>query len=197
MGRLIFSSLITATLLVGLGLLNSCEKTAQAPSQGIGELELYTFSADPQHFLGNARPFRLPPGTSLKDALEGLGEHLAETYFQSTYTGEATNIHFEVVRIDEVGDLSRPLRIATVNMVDPDGYAMKYFFQGSGGGQTTFYILTATFMQPHLEPPLIDGLVLLYNGEMLPELDHINLRGILTPRLVKYVTKLAINASKR
>jgi hypothetical protein len=101
------------------------------------------------------------------------------------------------MRIDEVGDPSRPLRIATVNMVDPDGFAMKYFFQGSGGGQTTFYILTATFMQPHMDPPLTDGLVLLYNGELLRELDHINLRGILTPRLAQYVAKRAITSSKK
>jgi hypothetical protein len=47
-------------------------------------------------------------------------------------------------------------------------------------------------MQPHLEPPLLDGLVLLYNGQMLSELDHINLSGILTPRLFKYVARRAI-----
>ena len=74
---------------------------------------------------------------------------------------------------------------------------MKYFFQGSGGGQTTFYILAATFMQPHLDPPLIDGLVLLYNGTLLPELDHINLRGILIPRIAQHVAKRAIDGDKR
>ncbi|MBW1690206.1 MAG: hypothetical protein JRI71_04950 [Deltaproteobacteria bacterium] len=193
--RPVFSSLIAAALLVGLGLFNSCEKPTQAPSQGIGELELYTFSPDRRHFLGNARPFRLDPGTSLEEALGRFGEHLAETYFQRTYTEEVTNIHFDVVGIDEIGVPSSPLRVATVNMVDPDEYGMKYFFQGSAGGQTTFYILAATFLQPHLDPPLIDGLVLLYNGELLPELDHINLRGILTPRLVQHVTKRAIDGS--
>jgi len=197
MGRQIFSLFITATLVMCLGLFSSCEKAGREPSQGIGKLELSTFSPDPRHFLSNAQPFSLPPGTTRRDALRRLGEHLAETYFQSTYTGEITTIHFDVMGIDEIGDPARPLRIATVNMLDPGGYAMKYFFQGSGGGQTTFYILAATFMQPHLDPPLIDGLILLYNGEMLPELDHINLWGILTPRLVRYVTKRAINGSKR
>lgn len=197
MGRPVFSLLITATLVMCMGLFSSCEKAAREPSQGIGELELYTFSPDRQHFLSNAQPFTLPPSTSRRDALDRLGRHLAETYFQSTYTEEITNIQFDVMGIDDIGNPSLPLRIATVNMVDPGGYAMKYFFQGSGGGQTTFSILAATFMQPHLDPPLIDGLVLLYNGEMLPELDHINLRGILTPRLVRHVTKRAINDSKR
>jgi hypothetical protein len=197
MGRPLFSLFITATLVMCLGLFSSCEKAAREPSQGIGDLELYMFSPDRQHFLSNAQPFTLPPSTSRRDALDRLGGHLAETYFQSTYTEEITNIRFEVMGIDEIGNPSRPLRIATVNLVDPGGYAMKYFFQGSGGGQATFYILAATFMQPHLDPPLIDGLVLLYNGGMLPELDHINLRGILTPRLVHHVTKRAINGSKR
>ena len=168
-----------------------------APSHGIGELELYTFSPDPRYFLGNARPFRLAPSTSLEDALEGFGEHLAETYFKRTYTEETTNIHFDVMGIDEIGDPARSFRVATVNMVDPDGYAMNYFFQGSAGAQTTFHILGATFMQPHLNPPLIDGLIFLYNGTLLPELDHINLRGILTPRLVQHVAARAIARTKR
>lgn len=197
MVRPVFSSLIAAMLVMTLGFFNGCEKSIQEPSQGIGELELYTFSPDRRHFLGDARPFRLLPGTSLEDALEGFGEHLAETYFQRTYTEEVTNIHFDVMGIDEIGDPSRPLRVAVVNMVDPKGYGMKYFFQGSGGGQTTFYILAATFMQPHLNPPLIDGLVLLYNGTLLPELDHINLRGILIPRLAQHVAKRAIDVDKR
>jgi hypothetical protein len=52
-------------------------------------------------------------------------------------------------------------------------------------------------MQPHLNPPLVDGLVFLYNGEMLPELDHINVEGILIPRLVQRVAKRAIHSIKR
>jgi hypothetical protein len=82
-------------------------------------------------------------------------------------------------------------------MVDTDSVAMSSFFQGSTGGQTTFYMLAATFMQPHLNPPLLDGLVLLYNGEILPELDHINLSGILIPRAIKHIAKRAIQRGKR
>jgi hypothetical protein len=197
MGRPVFFLLITATLAMCVGLFSGCERAGRESSQGIGEVELYTFSPDRQHLLSNARPFALPPRTSHREALDRLGGHLAETYFQSTYTGETTNIHFDVMGIDEIGDPSRLLRIATVNMLDPGGYAMRYFFQGSGGAQTTFYVLAATFMQPHLDSSLLDGLVLLYNGEMLPELDHINLRGILTPRLVRHSAKRAIDGSRR
>jgi len=179
------------------GCFDSSEKVAQEPSQILGEVELYTFSPDQQYLLSNAQPFLLSPHTSLKDALNSLGQHLAETYFQKTYTGKATKIHFEVVGVNEIVISSRPLRIATVNMVDPDRDAMRYFFQGSAGARTTFYMIGATFMQPHLNPPLVDGLVFLYNGEMLPELDHINVEGILIPRLVQRVTKRAIQGIKR
>jgi hypothetical protein len=197
MGRVIVFSLIIVATALTFGCFNGFEKTAKEPSQILGEVELYTFSPDEEHLLSGAQPFLLSPDTSLKDALNSLGQQLAETYFQKTYTGKATKIHFEVVRVNEIVISSRPLRIATVNMVDPDEDAMRYFFQGSAGARTTFYMISATFMQPHLNPPLLDGLVFLYNGEMLPELDHINVEGILIPRLVQRVAKRAIHSIKR
>jgi len=81
-------------------------------------------------------------------------------------------------------------------MVDKKEDAVRFFFQGSAGGQTTFYMITATFMQPHLGPPLLDGLVLLYNGKTLRELDHINLTGILTPRSAQHIAERAIQRAK-
>jgi len=197
MVRVIFFSLIMVATSLTFGCFDSSEKAPREPSQVLGEVELYTFSPDQQYLLSNPQPFRLSPHTLLKDALNSLGQHLAETYFKKTYTDKATKIHFEVVRINEIATPSRPLRIATVNMVDPDKDAMRYFFQGSAGARTTFYMIGATFIQPHLNPPLLDGLVLLYKGEMLPELDHINVEGILIPRLVQRVTKRAIHEIKR
>jgi len=197
MVRVILFSLILVATSLSLGCFDGPEKDIQEPSQILGEVELYTFSPDQEHLLSNAQPFRLSPHTTLKDALNSLGQHLSDTYFKKTYTGKATKIHFDVVRVNEIAVPSRPLRIATVNMVDPEKDAMGYFFQGSAGARTTFYMIGATFMQPHLNPPLLDGLALLYNGEMLPELDHINVEGILIPRLVKRVTKQAIHRIKR
>jgi len=197
MVRVILFSLIMVATALTFGCFDSSEKVAQEPSQILGGVELYTFSPDQQYLLSDAQPFRLSPHISLKDALNSLGQHLAKTYFQKTYTDKVTKIRFEVVGVNQVAISSRSLRIATVNMVDPDRDAMRYFFQGSAGGQTTFYMIGATFMQPHLNPPLLDGLVFLYNGEMLPELDHINVEGILIPRLVRRVTKRAVNGVKR
>ena len=165
--------------------------------QVIGNVNLYTFSSDDQYFLSNAQPFILPPKTSLRDALDSLGRHLSKTYFSRSYTNALTDIHFEVLRIDRLSTPSRPLLTAIVNMVDVNNDALSYFFQGSTGGQTTFCMLTATFIQPHLDPPLLDGLVILYNGKLLAKLDHINLTGLLTPRLVEYVAKRAILSMER
>ena len=197
MVRVILFLLMIVTTSLAFGCFDSTENAAQKPSQSLDKVELYTFSPDQQYLLSNAQPFPLPPHTSLTDALNSLGQHLATTYFQKTYTGKTTKIRFEVVRVNEIDIPSRSLRIATINIVDSDTDAMQYFFQGSAGARTTFYIIGATFMQSHLNPPLLDGLVLLYNGEMLPELDHINVDGILTPRLVQHVTKRAIREIKR
>jgi hypothetical protein len=178
-------------------LVNGREKSPQNVPQVIGDVKLYAFSSDDRYFLSNAQPFILPPDTSLRDALQSLGQHLSATYFSKTHTGEVTDIHFEILRIERVSTPSRPLLTAIVNMVDVNKDALGYFFQGSTGGQTTFCMLTATFMQPHLEAPLLDGLVILYNGELLEELDHINLSGLLIPRLAEYVAKRAIHNTER
>ena len=188
---------MTLTMLLNLGCPSNSGKAPLAPSQIIGEVELYTFTPNDQDFLSDAQPLILPPDTLLTDALESLGRDLARSYFFKTYTDKQTDIHFEVLSVDEIPTPSRSLRIAVVNMVDTNTDAMKYFFQGSAGGQTTFYMLAATFMQPHLSPPLLDGLVLLYNGKILPELDHINLTGILTPRSVRHVAKRAVHGARR
>jgi hypothetical protein len=197
MVRLILASFVMVAILLNSGCSKDSGRAPSGSSQMVGDVRLYTFSPDDQYFLRDAEPFVLPPSTSIRDALDRLGRHLATNYFSKTYTDKPTDIHFEVVRIDEISTQSRPFRIAVINMVDTEQEAMGYFFQGSTGARTTFCMLAATFTQPHLAPPLLDGLVLLYNGEMLSELDHINLAGILTPRLVQGVAYRAIRGMKR
>jgi len=194
--RNLFVSSVIFFVILNIGCREAHEKAGSASFQTIGNIKLYTFESDDQYFLSNAQPFVLPANTSLREALISLGQHLSKTYFFKTYDGPETNIRFEVVRIDEIPSKSGSLKIAVINMVDKNEHAMKHFFQGSTGGQTTFSMLGATFIQPHLEHPLLDGLVIFYNGKTLPELDHINLSGILTPRLVRYVAKRAIHSTK-
>ena len=176
--------------------MNNQDKSHQNVPRVFENLNLYTFSSDDLNCLGKAQPFVLPPNASLRDALNSLGRHLAEKYFSTTYANEPTNIHFEVVGIDRISTPSRTLVTATVNMIDVNDAALGFFFQGSTGGQTTFCMLAATFMQPHLDPPLLDGLILLHNGKLLPQLDHINLSGLLIPRLVRHAVKRAIYSTE-
>ena len=194
--RLLIFSLITLASLLSSGCFNDADKAPKASSQAIGEVELYTFSAHHNDFLRIAKPLIVPPSTSIKNTLDILGRELATSYFAKTYKDKVTNIHFEVLRVHEIITPPRPLHIAVVNMVDNEEDAVQYFFQGSAGGQTSFYMITTTFLQPHLSPPLLDGLVLLYNGKILPELDHINVTGILTPGLARHVTERAIQRFK-
>ena len=179
---------------------DACNKTSEKVNppalEPIGNVSLYTFSSDDQYFLSKANTFALSPETSIKEALVKLGRHLTKTYFMKSGNESEGDIEFEVIEINNLKVEPKPLRVAVINMIDRDGYALKEYFQGSTGGQTTFAMVGATFIQPHLDPPLLDGLVILYNGEMLPELDHINLSGILTPRLVKYSAKRAINNTR-
>ncbi len=172
------------------------EKISSTRTRTLGDIDLYTFSSHDQYFLSDARPFPLSADTSIKDALTSLGRHLSETYFVHERMDPQSKILFQVTEIHEITKLPEALRVAVINMIDIEGYAMKYFFQGSTGAQTTFCMLGATFMQPQLDAPLLDGLIMLYNGEPLPELDHINLSGILTPRLFKYVAKKAISTTR-
>ena len=194
--RNLFVSFVIFFVFLNTGCREASEKAGSASFQTIGNVKLYTFASNDQYFLSNAQPFVLPANTSLREALNSLGQHLSKTYFFKTYSGPDTGIRFEVVRIKEIPSKPGSLKIAVINMVDKNEHAMKHFFQGSTGGQTTFSMLGATFIQPHLEPPLLDGLVIFYNGKALPELDHINLSGILTPRLVRYAAKRAIRSTK-
>ena len=195
--RGVLTSLIMSILLLNF---NCCNHLGTHPSylfQNIRDLKLYTFTTHHKHILGFAQPFILAPNTSISDTLDQLGRHLADNYFLKTYAQKLTHIHFEILNVDEIFTPSRKVRIALVNMVDSDRDAMDSFFQGSMGGMTTMYMLAATFMQPHLNPPLLDGLIILYNGKILSGLDHINLEGILIPRMVRHVVKRAINRTQR
>ena len=76
---------------------------------------------------------------------------------------------------------SRLLRIAVVNISDQKGAALTLFFQGSSSGRATQQTLCATFAQPQLSSPLLDGVVVLYNDMMLPPMDNVDPSGLLTP----------------
>ena len=157
------------------------------PNEHIGDVVSYVYEPDSQEYLAAPQRFPLDPEMSSVDALTALGSHLSQTYFSGDADSEAAPIRFNVLSVSRFQAAQRTYRVAVVDMIDPELEALQGFFQGSAGGLTTYYLLTATFMQPQQEPPLLDGLVLLYNGEAFPEIDHVNFRGIVTPDSIRAV----------
>ncbi len=170
-----------------LQLNNALKANDKISSSKSGYINLYTFSMNSQLQFDKPKPFVLLNITKISDVLDTLGKHLSQTYFHEINMLKTikTNIQFEVLKVEEIQTLIRPFRIATINLIDPQKLCMGYFFQGSSGGYNTINMLVANFTQPHLSAPLLDGLIILYNGKVLPFMDHINLKKIFIPGDVK------------
>ena len=183
--------ILVGVILALQGCTDSSPPPAPSPGDGLGAGIVVVFEPDSQDYLAAPKPFFLEDGVSPGEALTALGNHLTRTYFRSEGRDGDTGIRFEVLGIHRFPVAQRAYRLAVINMIDPQQKALQGFFQGSAGGLTTYYLLAATFLQPQLAPPLVDGFVLLYNGEEFPEMDHVNLRGIVTPEAVRpVVTKV-------
>ncbi len=155
-----------------------------------GPVGLLTFAPDDDHFLQPERRFPLAPGRPLQDAIRQLADQLNRSYF--TDDEPASGIRIDVLGVYTIDLPHRSMRVVAVDFQDPRQKAWGAFFQGSAGGQTTYYLLCATLMQPQLSPPLADGLVVLYNGTAFPELDHIRFRGIVSAASVRPIVLRAI-----
>jgi hypothetical protein len=179
---------LVATALILWGCTEPAKAPEPPPDDRIGSITAYVFEPDPQDYLAVPQSFPLAPEMSPAEALTALGVHLSRTYFNSDPETEP-RIRFEILGVHRFPVAQRLYRLAVINMIDPELAALQGFFQGSAGGQTTFYMLTATFLQPQEDPPLADGLILLYNGEDFPVFDHINFRGIVTPEAIRPVVE--------
>lgn len=169
------------------------EPQESAPADQIGAVKAYVFRPDPQDYLTAPYPFPLSPHMSSQEAMTALGTHLSQSYFIRDSGRGTPSIRFEVLDVHHFPAHHRMYRLAVINMIDPGREALQGFFQGSAGGQTTFYMLAATFLQPHLDPPLADGLILLYNGEAFPTVDHVSFRGIVTTESIRPVVKRVLH----
>ncbi|MBD3241315.1 MAG: hypothetical protein GF331_12065 [Chitinivibrionales bacterium] len=129
---------------------------------------------------GKAVPLGLDPRMPLRDLLDSIGARLSRTYF-ARYGDRPTDIRFAVHAIEDIGTPGRWLEVGVIDIVDTAGAAMRTFFQGSAGASATENVLLANFLQPQLDPPLLDGTVFLYNGEPMREMAHLDLSGIQTP----------------
>lgn len=129
---------------------------------------------------GKAVPLSLDASMPLETLLNAIGARLSRTYF-AQYGDRPADIRFSVHALEHIGTPGRWLELAVIDIVDTAAVAMRTFFQGSAGGQATESVLLANFLQPQLDPPLLDGVVFLYNGEPMQEMAHLDLQGILTP----------------
>ncbi|MBA3030800.1 MAG: hypothetical protein FP816_18580 [Desulfobacteraceae bacterium] len=155
----------------------------------------YRFVPGSDGMLERAEKIELPSEMNAESILKVLGEDLAQTYFAENPSGEKTGIGFDILTISEIESAGRSYRVAVINMVDQKEDALHHFFQGSYGGQVTFYMIAATLMQAQNHPPLVDGMILQYNGEAFPKLDHINFQGIVVPGTVSAMAKSTIYRS--
>ena len=167
---------------------HSVQSPAAVP---IGPVELLTFLLDEDHYLIPGHRYPVEPTASLQDALQELADQLTRNYFRDGHE-PPSDIHIEVLGVHTIDLPSRPLRVVAVNLHDARQAVWRHFFHGSSGGQTTYYLLAATLMQPQLRPPLADGMVVLYNGLSFPELDHIRFDGLVSAESVRPIVVRAL-----
>jgi len=181
-----------------LFLLVGCSEEHAPPEQAsprLGARSPILFAPGDEMPLVALRRLALPPETLLTDALAAIGRHLATDLFGTTPDGQRTGIAFDLLGIETLpAGSSPPLLVGIVDLKDPRLTALPYFFQGSSGAASTFHLLLASFTQPQLSPPLLDGLILLHNGKAMEEMDHIDLSGVLIPRLSRNAAHMAMQA---
>ncbi len=162
-----------------------------ATTDTLGARTLYTYRPDStyKHLIPDPRPGLIAPSLTVEAALDSLGRTVAHGYFDGTTTG----IGFETVEVLKLPTPPDSMRIAVVNMVDPDSVALRRFFPGSTGGLISRLMIEATLMQPPLrvgeQRRLLDGLVLLYNGRRFPfgEPEHAPFHYIHEPPPGRYI----------
>ncbi len=184
-----FALLVAGAMVVGCP---GADVTPPGPDRPVlGEVALLTFLPDDNRYLLPGHRYPLAPQTPLEEAFQRLADQLTRTYFNDGLETAAA-IRIEVLGHYHIDLPHRAMRVVAVNLHDPKQTAWHTHFQGSAGGQTTYYLLAATLMQPQLTPPLADGLVVLYNGDAFPDLDHIRFRGIVSAEAVRPVVLRAI-----
>ena len=157
--------------------------TNYTDSLGTRTIYMYAPDHDQECLTAEPRPEWLAPALAVEVVLDSLGSALSRSYFYE-WNEEPTGIAFETIEVERLPTPPDSMRLAVVNMVDPDGWAERGFFQGTTGGSMSQLMISATFIQAALtldEAPLLDGLVLLYNGERISPMDHTRLDLIQQP----------------
>jgi len=147
------------------------------------EYYFYYYENINNELIMSAYPLILGDGLTIENVLDSITSVLTR-HFQSVSNISSINkLSFEFKHMESLKTEYKTYEIAVINIIDPLEICMKYFFQGSSGGQTTFNTLGTNLLQPNIENhPLVDGVIILYNGIPMQALDHINLSGVMVPR---------------
>jgi hypothetical protein len=141
-------------------------------------------------------PVAIDDAADIHSTLDAIAGAVSEMYF-SRYGRRSTSIKVVLDSVHYVWLSTRPIRIGIFDVIDTDSVAMRTFFQGSSGAQLTFDVLVANLVQPQMNPALLDGAIVLYNGELISEMDHIDLSGILTPGMISGEVYAAMKKQRR
>jgi hypothetical protein len=156
-----------------------------APAAHYEELLLYMpdRAAAGEQVQLSVEPLEVPSQASREELLSLLSKRIAQEYFTS-YEGEAVPIILSIDSVKKVCIAEECLDVGVINIIDPHHLAPGSFFQGTTSSEYTYNVLTANFLQPQLESPLLDAVIFLYNGTMMRPLDHIDLSGMHSRRSV-------------
>ena len=143
-------------------------------------------------------PVELPRNTDVKIVLDSLLTYLSKNYFHdfSNYILD-TRIKLRLEKIDSIKTINRIYKIATVNIIDTNKVCIGAFFQGSTGGHMTQIMLSTNILQPQFayKTTFLDGVIILYNGFPIADLDHIDIDGVIVPKTYYMNAMEAINKS--
>jgi hypothetical protein len=158
----------------------------------IGPVELYEFEPSAYYPLGKAHRLNIDPNFTVENVIDTLIYVLNNyDYFQKY------NIFFEKVKIEEIVFPNKIFRIGIINIIDTEKTALGIHFQGSTGGATTNMLISSTLIQPQLDDPLLEGLIITYNNEVLFEMDHVDFDRIIPPAESERAAINAIRMSRK
>ncbi len=185
----VFLIIIVVSLFFSLTFGQNSKSTKDAV---IGKVNLYKFEPT------DAPPFIIPHRINLNQntKIEAVLDTLINVLNNYEYF-KKDKISFEIAKLEEIQFSNRIFRIGIVNILDKGRVALTKQFQGSTGGGITNTVILSNLVQPQLYDPILDGLILSYNGDAFEDMDHVNFNKIITESDIFHLVKQAISKSKK
>ena len=156
------------------------------------ELKIYKFNPSGETYQENPELLNINPNSNVDSVFDTLSIVLNSLDIFNKH-----NIVIEKTRIEKIKLPNKIFRIGVVNIVDPEKIAMRNHFQGSTGGHVTSLVISSNLIQPQLFDPILEGLIITYNGKASLFMDHINFDLIIPPSESRGAVNRAIRLSKK